>query len=212
MQRYLTQLLEDLEAIAVKPPEAPWTETPPHLAHDPIIAELALVPFKPISEWTGMGPEVFPDVTELEGGQWERVNEAILKVYEALNLSLIDCPKEIPPEVLYEVLTENWDFPVQYLLLSGMDVELCSHDTDTCPYGEYCEYCEQAPTLKQEIYNGFYNDDGEKIDPESVPIPSLCLICKSYDTGDWEEDLLCLMNRFDQKDDEEFRCGAFEQR
>jgi hypothetical protein len=138
MQRYINQLIEDLEAIAVKPPEAPWTETLPHLAHDPVIAELALVPFKPISEWTGIGPEVFPDVTELEGGQWERVNE--------------------------------------------------------------------------EIYNGFYNDDGEKIDPESEPIPSLCLNCKSYDSGDWEENLLCLMNRFDQKDDEEFRCGAFEQR
>lgn len=210
MQRYLSQLLEDLEAIAGNPPEVPWTETPPHLAHDPVIAELALTPFKPISELTGIGPEVFPDATELERDQWKMVNEAILKLYEALNLSLIDCPKDIPPEVLYDVLTSNWDFPVQYLPLSGMDVELCTHDPNTCPYGDYCEFCEQPPTANQVFYNGFYNDDGEKIDPESVPIPSLCLICKSYHTDDWEENLLCLMNRFDQKDNDEFRCGAFE--
>ena len=58
--------------------------------------------------------------------------------------------------------------------------------------------------------NGFYNDDGNKIDPESVPIPGLCTICKSRYSEDWEENLLCLMNRHDQKDDTNFECGAFE--
>lgn len=210
MHHYLIQLLLDLETIAANPPEAPWFETPPHLAHDPAIAELALVPFKPISEWTGISQEAFPDVALLVGGQWERVNKAILKVYEALNLSLIDCPKDMPPEALYEVLTGNWDLPVQYLPLSGMDVELCTHDPQTCLYGEYCEYCDMPPFPKQEFLWGLYDDDGNKIEPESVPVLSLCLICKSYASGDWEENLLCLMNRSDQKDDPEFECGAFE--
>ncbi len=212
MESYLKQLIQDLETIAANPPEVPWTDTPLHLAHDPVIAELALIPFKPISEWTGIHPEVFPNAYKLESGQWERVNQAIFKVYKALNLSLIDCPEDLPPEILYDVLTGNWDLLVQYLPSSGMDVELCTHEAETCPYVDYCECCEQDPNLHQEIYNGLYNDDGEKIDMESVPIPSLCLICKSYDFDDWEENLLCLMNRSDQKDDEEFMCGAFEKR
>jgi len=61
----------------------------------------------------------------------------------------------------------------------------------------------------QEEINGFYDDDGNKIDPDSVPVPNLCVICKSHQEDDWEENMLCLMNRFDQRDDTDFKCGAF---
>lgn len=61
-----------------------------------------------------------------------------------------------------------------------------------------------------EDINGFYDDDGTKIDPDSVPVPSLCVICKKHLADDWEENLLCLMNRYDQRNDEDFNCGAFE--
>ena len=60
--------------------------------------------------------------------------------------------------------------------------------------------------------NGFYDDDGNKINPDSVPVPGLCLICKRYDDTDPEENLLCLMTRFDQKGEDEFECGAFEKK
>lgn len=62
----------------------------------------------------------------------------------------------------------------------------------------------------REEINGFYNDDGTKIDPESVPVPGLCVICKKHRIDDWEENLLCLMNRNDQRDEPDFKCGAFE--
>jgi len=62
----------------------------------------------------------------------------------------------------------------------------------------------------REEINGFYNDDGTKIDPESVPVPGLCVICKKHQIDDWEENLLCLMNRNDQRDEPDFKCGAFE--
>ncbi len=64
--------------------------------------------------------------------------------------------------------------------------------------------------LDFEEINGFYDDDGNKIDPDSVPIRSICVICKSHHVNDCDENLLCLMNRFDQRDEEEFKCGAFE--
>ncbi|HEX7583615.1 MAG TPA: hypothetical protein VF373_02910 [Prolixibacteraceae bacterium] len=68
---------------------------------------------------------------------------------------------------------------------------------------------EESDDYSEEI-NGFYDDDGNKIDPDSVPVPSLCVICKSHQVDDWEENLLCLMNRFDQRNDDDFKCGAFE--
>lgn len=56
---------------------------------------------------------------------------------------------------------------------------------------------------------GFFDDDGTPVDPESVPIPDLCVICKMYQVNEPEENLLCLMNRFDQRNDGGYKCGMF---
>jgi hypothetical protein len=210
MHLYLTQLIEDLESVANNPPPAPFIEPPPHMADNLIMAELALTPYKSIAEWTGIGAEVFPDMTDLAGGQWESVNEVIFRVFGALRLDLVDLPPDMPPEILYEVLTSNWDHPVQYLPSSGMDLELCTGDPQTCPYGDYCDHSLNPDEQSPEFFDGIYNDDGTKADLTSVPIPGLCLICKSYQINDWDENLLCMMNRHDQKDDSDFKCGAFE--
>ncbi len=139
MKRYIEQLIEDLEEAAANPPKEVFIEPPPFLDDDPITAEVALVPYKSIEEWTGIKQEVFPELNNLQGDEWERVNTAIFKVFDALRLELVDAPPDIPPEWLYDVLTTNWKHPVQYLPSSGMDLELCTGDPMTCPYGEYCD-------------------------------------------------------------------------
>ena len=144
MQRYIQQLIEDLDEVANNPPQKSYIEAPPHLAESPEIAELALVPFKPISEWIGIDSIHFPEMTQLTAGQCKKTNEAIFKVFKALRIDLIDLPNDIPPEILYDALTTNWDQYVQYLPLSGHDLELCSGDPDTCPYDVYCD-CGEPP-------------------------------------------------------------------
>lgn len=59
-------------------------------------------------------------------------------------------------------------------------------------------------------YNGYYDDDGNQIHPENLPKPGLCIICKKNTCDDSEEEMLCNLNRLDQRNDEEFICGAFE--
>lgn len=231
MERYIKQLIEELNWVAANPPVQPHIETPPHLKEDPVIAELALVPFRPIEEWTGIKRDVFPYMIDLDPDQCHLLNEAILKVYESLNLSLEDLPEDFPPELLYNVLTSNWDYPVQYLYSSGMDVELCTGNPNTCPWGPFCACSipdDQDPFWDEEIpgpvdfgdeddeeeifgeYNGFYNDDGTKVDIDSIPVPPLCVICKLHNVDDAEENLLCLMNRNDQRNEANFECGMFE--
>jgi hypothetical protein len=54
---------------------------------------------------------------------------------------------------------------------------------------------------------GFFDDDGYEINSDLIKKPSLCLICKNNDNPDQE--MLCNMTRYDQKDDTEFKCFAF---
>ncbi|GBD88729.1 hypothetical protein BMS3Abin03_02670 [bacterium BMS3Abin03] len=61
--------------------------------------------------------------------------------------------------------------------------------------------------MDEEI-NGYYDDDGNKLNPDLIPKPGLCLICKLDDNPN--EEILCNLNRLDQRDEDEFKCGAFE--
>ncbi len=149
MERYIQQLIEDLENLAAKLPAKPYIESPPHLVETPDIAELALVPYKTILEWTGLDPDIFPDMTQLNAAQCDKVNKAIFKVFQTFNIELIDIPKDIPPEILYDVLSTNLDHYVQYLPSSGFDLEFCSGDPMTCPYYEYCD-CGETPDFTED--------------------------------------------------------------
>jgi len=160
MERYIQQLIEDLDQVANQLHPHPYIEPPPHLEDFPEIAELALVPFKPISEWTGIDSMVFPCIIDLQGDQWGRVNDAIFRVFESFNIELIDAPEDIPPEILYDVLTSNWDYSIQYLPTAGYDLEFCTHDPMTCPYGELCD-C----SVDDEFFDDeFFDEDGKDLE------------------------------------------------
>ena len=145
MQRYVEQLITDLEEAASNPPALPYFETPPEIEIDDEISELAQVPFKSIEEWTGVQQIAFPHSFYLDDTQIEIITKAIFKVFDCLRLELIDVPQDIPAEWLYDVLVEYWVDKVQYLPSSGMDWEICTGDPQTCPYGEYCDCGEELP-------------------------------------------------------------------
>ena len=54
----------------------------------------------------------------------------------------------------------------------------------------------------------YYDDDGNEINPELIPKPSLCITCLKDDDPD--EQILCNLNRMDQVNEPEFRCYAYE--
>ena len=57
---------------------------------------------------------------------------------------------------------------------------------------------------------GIYNDDGTKVDENLIPVPNLCVICKKHATDNFMENILCKLNRNDQRDDlENFQCHSF---
>jgi hypothetical protein len=58
--------------------------------------------------------------------------------------------------------------------------------------------------------HGFFNDDGTPINPELVPKPGLCILCRKDD--DPSQEILCILNRADQQGSPEFICDAFERK
>lgn len=55
----------------------------------------------------------------------------------------------------------------------------------------------------------YYVDYGNELNPDLVPTPSLCLVCKKWD--DPHKEIFCTLTRFDQGEEGEFVCYAFEQ-
>ena len=57
---------------------------------------------------------------------------------------------------------------------------------------------------------GIFNDDGYEIKSDLIKKPSLCLTClKNHDPGP-EDDILCNLNRYDQRNSDNFICHAYE--
>jgi len=57
---------------------------------------------------------------------------------------------------------------------------------------------------------GFFDDDGYEINAELIKKPSLCLICVNDDNPN--EEMLCNMTRYDQRDENEFKCFAYKKK
>lgn len=55
---------------------------------------------------------------------------------------------------------------------------------------------------------GYYDDDGNELNPDLIPKPGLCIICRKNDDPD--EELICNLTRLDQRDEQEFKCFAYE--
>jgi hypothetical protein len=61
--------------------------------------------------------------------------------------------------------------------------------------------------IKDGKINGFFDDDGNEINMDIIPKPSLCISCKNNDNP--KEEVFCNMTRYDQKDEQEFKCFAY---
>lgn len=58
--------------------------------------------------------------------------------------------------------------------------------------------------------HGFFDDDGYEINTNLIKKPPLCVTCKNDD--DPNEEFLCNMTRYDQRDEPEFKCFAYKKK
>ena len=59
--------------------------------------------------------------------------------------------------------------------------------------------------------NGYYDDDGNKVNLDLIKTPGLCLVCNHYEETNPEEVMLCNLSRLDYhlSKDDNFECHSF---
>ncbi len=68
--------------------------------------------------------------------------------------------------------------------------------------------------MNEDIFSGgtYHDDDGNELNPDLYPKPALCLSCVLNESEDAENEVLCNLNRLDQRDEKEFCCYQYIQK
>lgn len=74
----------------------------------------------------------------------------------------------------------------------------------------YNEMVEAVADLERPAFEGgYFNDDGTRIDPDKILIPSKCMMCRDYHRNNEFDNILCNLTRCDYDGQSEFKCGSF---
>ncbi len=237
MERYIEQLIDDIHKATwnIRPPHELWELSEADPDNELELEDMAYVEKylygkkKRISKITGIASELLPPSSKLTSQQQALLATELEKLLQLFHF-ILDFPENYPADLRYPFIKVIWDEKHVPLSFGENHIEFCDLNEDECPFPGYCNTCKEVaeqmkfdeetgnPPLDFPVdglfdfgeMNGLFDDDGNKIDPQDIPIPDLCKICKSYQINDWDENLLCLMNRSDQRHNDTFICGAFE--
>ena len=163
MQKYINQLLQDIEEVI----HVRWRNNPPHFYQagipDPYLIKPKNMEDKPKKEvsfekqmeeiemythgdkpqnmynYFGFSFEQFPPISILNKNQADKLTNAILRMWAAFNYTS-SIPEKVPSEIVYPVLCEQMEKP-QMLFNNGIiGIEFCDYNPKTCPFGDYCKH------------------------------------------------------------------------
>lgn len=79
--------------------------------------------------------------------------------------------------------------------------------SDALPKRERPNGSRHIDDIPRDQIAGFFSDDGYEIDTNRVPKPSRCLTC--IHNNDPDEEVLCNLTRYDQRNEKEFKCFTY---
>jgi hypothetical protein len=196
MERYVEQLIEDLQA-------AQTLKIPPFYAEH-------YENKGSFEKFFKIEATAFPPAERLSEFQQNAISNAIIALLDIhhyiINITMI---KGLPAKILYQYLVKMWTERLPYISHGLAGLEFCDNDPEKCGLYEWCKgtWCEFPDDYEPPFYDGIYDDDGNKIDTTKIPTPVMCLTCQNFLADDWEENLLCSMNRADKREEgEDFQC------
>jgi len=139
LEKYVNQLIEDLNFAVEKRINQPNIPDNIEIRSTNSLIDLITSPLKTLEGLTGISQSVFPDHIDMNGIQIREVLKAMLKLLDAYKLKIY-YPKELPFEWKYQTLVDEWNESyVKDLPDSGYDIDFCTGEPQTCPFGEYCD-------------------------------------------------------------------------
>ncbi len=147
MQRYITQLIEDLHEIAQLQKQMAANTKPDHdddalLKHFKDIENYIHGKEVPISEITGILPEQLPPPEMLNETQKTQLSVELENFLEHYNFAL-DFPNNYPKHLRYPFIKNFWTenhIPMRH---GTIHIEFCEYDETNCPFEGYCNSCYQ---------------------------------------------------------------------
>ena len=131
MQRYVEQLIEDLQEAAQKSPVAKVFTYTSTTKTEPIEVDN-------LEQLFDFVFEKFPAPELLEAEQMEEISEAILSLWKAYNLYTI-LPNELPPKDKYQLLISTWcERAVKYSPSDFYKIEFCNKTPQKCLFKSHC--------------------------------------------------------------------------
>lgn len=237
MERYIEQLIDDIHKATwnIRPPHEIWELSEADPDNELELEDMAFAEKhmygkkKRISKITGIDFGLLPPSNKLTSQQQAHLATELEKLLQLFHFTL-DFPENYPADLRYPFILKIWNEKHVPLSFGDDHIEFCDMNEDVCPFPGYCTSCKEVAAqmkfdeetgypacdfpegelINFEEMNGFFDDDGNKIGIHDIPVPDLCKECKYYQINDWDENLLCLMNRSDQRNNANFKCGAFD--
>jgi len=139
LEKYVNQLIKDLNFAVEKRINQPNIPDNIEIRSTNSLIDLIKSPLKTLEGLTGISQSVFPDHIDMNGIQIREVLKAMLKLLDVYKLKIY-YPKELPFEWKYQTLADEWNESyVKDLPDSGYDIDFCTGEPQTCPFGEYCD-------------------------------------------------------------------------
>lgn len=142
MEKYILQLIEDLQAAREK---VPYHKPREEMTEEDIMEELQEIdrminepPSNPFRNIFDIDPDIFPPADRLTPSQAHRLSMEILQLWSAYSIEAV-YPCNFPLDRLYPLLIVKFREPFLYFPGGITSLELCSYDPSECPFGE--EYC-----------------------------------------------------------------------
>lgn len=179
MNRYITQLIDDLRAAADAAPPDPlddenlssWQANEIEIeAHEQYVdGEL-----QPLSTILGVASNLLPDANLLSNAHLGKLVPEMLQLLRAYNF-VPDVPDGLPDKMLYSALRDIWDEDYVHVITGTVHIEFCQYDDENqCPFPGYCNECNELGSDDEEFSNLFGavtpTDDGwrSQFDKDSV--------------------------------------------
>ncbi|MPR36019.1 hypothetical protein [Salmonirosea aquatica] len=146
MNRYITQLIEDLKALQRGPSE-PWynPEEGVELDFADVVRYLSSDHEQQLGEMLDLLPEQFPPVQQLTAHQMRAVVSAYTELLSSWGICLV-IPEGVPAEIAYTTAVGTLQREVFVSQHGMVTLEFCNYIQEECPFGEWC-HCDEYDDL-----------------------------------------------------------------